>query len=126
MRIHISNSSPLPIYEQIVRQIKRQLFSGELNSGDKLPSIRSLAQELTISVITTRRAYEELEKEGFIDQVLGKGSFVSEFDEQFLRDKRLEQIENMLRPIVEEAKVLKVNRETLITTITDLLKEEQE
>ena len=77
MNILISNSSPDPIYEQISKQIRAQIISGELREGDPLPSIRSLARELQISVITTKRAYEELEKEGFIDTVGGKGCFVA-------------------------------------------------
>ena len=77
MKIFISNSSPDPIYEQVTRQIKAQIISGDFREGDSLPSIRRLAQDLQISVITTKRAYEELEKEGFIDTVEGKGSFVA-------------------------------------------------
>jgi len=73
LKIIISNSSPDPIYEQVAKQIKAQIISGDLAEGDALPSIRKLAMELQISVITTKRAYEDLQKEGFIDTVSGKG-----------------------------------------------------
>ncbi len=125
MRISISNSSPLPIYEQIVQQIKRQLFLGKLQSGDLLPSIRSLAKDLTISVITTRRAYEDLEKEGFINQVKGKGSFVAEVDEHFLKERRNQHIKEKLRYIVKEAKVLGIDQNTLNNIQNELFKEAQ-
>jgi GntR family transcriptional regulator len=123
MRISISNTSSLPIYEQILQQIKRQLFSGVLSSGDKLPSIRSLAKDLTISVITTRRAYEELEKEGFINQVKGKGSFVAEIDKQFLMDRRNRHIKGKLKHIVKEAKVLGIDQSTFNKILNELFKE---
>ena len=89
MKIIIANSSPDPIYEQISRQIKAQIISGELGEGEGLPSIRKLAKELQISVITTKRAYEELEKEGFIDTVSGKGCFVAIQNKEFLREKKM-------------------------------------
>lgn len=106
MKIIISNSSSDPIYEQIVKQIKHQVISGELQQGDALPSIRKLAKELQISVITSKRAYEELEKEGFIDTVGGKGCFVAAQNQEFLREKRMRIIESKLSEVVSEAKMI--------------------
>ncbi|RKL62695.1 GntR family transcriptional regulator [Thermoanaerobacteraceae bacterium SP2] len=106
MKIIISNSSSDPIYEQIAEQIKNQILTGELSAGDLLPSIRSLAKELQISVITTKRAYEELEREGFIETVGGKGSFVSSQNRELLREKRLKMLEEKLEEAVEDAKML--------------------
>ena len=106
MKIIISNSSPDPIYEQIDRQIKAQIISGELREGEPLPSIRKLAQELQISVITTKRAYEELEKEGFVDTVEGKGSFVAMQNKELLREKKMKIVEEKLHEAVQEARFL--------------------
>jgi GntR family transcriptional regulator len=106
MKIIISNSSPDPIYEQIARQVKAQIISGDLREGDPLPSIRKLAQDLQISVITTKRAYEELEKEGFIDTVEGKGAFVAMQNKELLREKKMKLVEEKLAGAVEEAKLL--------------------
>lgn len=88
MDIIISNAAAEPIYGQITRQIKNLIIKGELRAGDPLPSIRSLAKDLQISVITTKRAYEELEQQGFIETVMGKGSFVAGQSEALLREKK--------------------------------------
>ena len=109
MKIIISNSSSDPIYEQVTKQIKAQIISSELTEGDPLPSIRKLAQELQISVITTKRAYEELEKEGFIDTVGGKGCFVAMQNKELLREKKMKTVEDMLSSTVSEAKKLGIN-----------------
>lgn len=113
MKIIISNASSEPIYEQIGRQIKAQIISGELKEGDGLPSIRKLAKELHISVITTKRAYEELEKEGFIDTVGGKGTFVAIQNKELLREKRMKSVEDMMADTVNEAKKLDISYEEL-------------
>jgi GntR family transcriptional regulator len=113
MKIIISNSSPDPIYEQITRQIKSQILSGDLREGDSLPSIRKLAQELQISVITTKRAYEELEKEGFVDTVEGKGSFVAMQNKALLREKKMKVVEDKLAQAVDEARLLGITRTEL-------------
>jgi len=105
MRILIANSSPDPIYEQIVRQVKTQIISGELAEGMALPSIRKLAQDLQISVITTKRAYDELEAEGFIDTVAGKGTYVAAQNAEFLREKRMKVVEEKLADAVKEARL---------------------
>ena len=105
IRILIANSSPDPIYEQIVRQIKAQIIAGELGEGAPLPSIRKLAQDLQISVITSKRAYDELEAEGFIDTVAGKGTFVAAQNAEFLREKRMKAVEEQLAAAVDDAQL---------------------
>ena len=104
MDIIISNSSGQPIYEQICRQIKGAIASGKLKPGEMLPSIRSLARDLRISVITTKRAYEELERDGFIQTVAGKGSFVAPQDLELGRQNglALEELFDILRVLDEE------------------------
>ena len=103
MDIIISNASGKPIYEQITVQIKSQILSGALTAGDALPSMRVLAKELRISVITTKRAYEELEHDGFIETVTGKGSFVARQNTEFLREDALRRVEQALENAVETA-----------------------
>jgi len=123
MRIIIANSSPDPIYEQVARQIRGQILSGELKEGDSLPSIRKLAQELQISVITTKRAYEELEKEGFIDTVGGKGTFVASQNSEFLLEKKRKVIEEKLTEAVDQAQLMGISRESLLEMLTLLFEE---
>lgn len=113
MKIIISNASPEPIYQQIGQQIKAQIISGDLKEGDGLPSIRKLAKELHISVITTKRTYEELEKEGFIDVVGGKGTFVAIQNKELLREKKMKSIEDMMAETVTEAQKLGITFEEL-------------
>lgn len=120
MDIIISNSSGKPIYEQITSQIKEMIMNGTLKEGDPLPSMRNLAQQLRISIITTKRAYEELEREGFIDTFTGKGSFVSRQDQEFLREEGLRQIEQNLTLAVEKAKQCGVQLEELKDILTML------
>jgi len=124
MRILISNSSPDPIYEQIARQIKGQIIAGELAEGEPLPSIRKLAHELQISVITTKRAYEELEKEGLIDTVGGKGTFVASQNQEFMREKRMKIVEGKLSGALSEARMLGVSFEELDEMLRLLWEEE--
>lgn len=104
MNILISNSSEKPIYEQITSQIKQMIISGELEAGQLLPSMRMLAKELRISVITTKRAYEDLERDGFIYTVVGKGSFVAEKNMEFVREEQLRIVEDYLGKAVAGAK----------------------
>ena len=113
MKILLSNSSPDPLYDQIVRQIRAQIISGDLAESSPLPSIRKLAHDLQISVITTKRAYEELEKEGLIDTVGGKGTFVAAQNPGFLREKRLKVVEEKLAEAVSEARLLGIDLEAL-------------
>ena len=103
MNIIISNVGSQPIYEQITQQIKNAVLTGELRAGDALPSIRMLAKELRTSVITTKRAYEELESDGFIETVPGKGSFVANRSAGLLREDALRQMEDALERAVEIA-----------------------
>ena len=104
MNINISNTSTIPLYEQIQTQIKSQILNGSLQAGDGLPSIRNLAKELKVSIITTKRAYEELEKDGFIETVVGKGTFVSNQNTERLKEITLYNIENKLEEIIKQAK----------------------
>jgi len=104
MDIIISNSSGRPIYEQITTQIKNSIINGLLNEGDALPSMRLLAKELHISVITTKRAYEDLERDGFIETVTGKGSFVARKNIEFIREEQLRKAEEFLQNAVNVAK----------------------
>ena len=105
MTILIDNSGGIPIYEQIYNQIKNQIISGELKEDAMLPSIRSLAKDLRISVITTKRAYEELEREQYIYTVTGRGSFVAKKNVEFLREENLKKIEEHMSEIIKLAAV---------------------
>ena len=122
MKILLSNASPDPIYEQILRQVRAQILSGELKEGEALPSIRKLAQSLQISVITTKRAYDELEREGLIDTVGGKGTFVASPNLDFLQEKRIAAVETRLREAVREAEAAGLSAEDL-KQMLDLLLE---
>ena len=124
MNIIISNSSGKPIYEQIVAQIKQLIMTDVLKEGDALPSMRTLAKELRISVITTKRAYEELEKEGFIETITGKGSFVAGKDKELIREERYRQIEALLEKACETARMTGMTLEELLDIMTLLYKEE--
>ena len=104
MQIYLSNSGQEPIYAQITRQIKDKILSGELKEGDALPSIRLLAKELRISVITTKRAYEDLEAAGFIVTMPGKGSFVAPQNPALHREESLKQVESHLQEAVDAAR----------------------
>ena len=104
MDIILSNSSGKPIYEQIADQVKEQILAGALSAGDALPSMRVLAKELRISVITTKRAYEELERDGFLENVPGKGCFVAPQNRELLREAQLRRVEDVLALAVDEAR----------------------
>ena len=104
MDIIISNSSNSPIYEQITAQIKNLILNGTLNEGDALPSMRLLAKELRVSVITTKRAYEELEREGFIVSFTGKGSFVNTKNTELIKEEQLRRVEESLSNAISIAK----------------------
>lgn len=120
MELIINNSSEIPIYEQIVSQIKNYIITGELKSGDALPSLRFLAKELRISVITTKRAYEELENQGFIESVPGKGSFVANKSTQILREEQLRLVEEELLKVVDIAIKSNISLEELFVMIQTL------
>ena len=104
MDIILRNGGDKPIYEQIADQIRAQILSGALKAGDALPSMRLLARDLRISVITTKRAYEELERDGFLENVPGKGCFVAPQNQELLREARLRKVEDALSQAVEEAR----------------------
>ncbi|AWI11017.1 GntR family transcriptional regulator [Caldifermentibacillus hisashii] len=113
MNIIISNSANEPIYLQIINQIKSQILTGDLKEGQPLPSIRSLAKELEISVITTKRAYDELEKDGFIVTVAGKGSYVAPVNADILKENKMKMIEQKLSETITEAKLIGMSLEEL-------------
>ena len=114
LKIVISNSDSRPVYEQIFAQIKHLIISGELRPGDALPSMRFLAKELRISVITTKRAYEELERSGLIATVAGKGSFVAGVNTEFIREEHLRVAEEHLRQAIDAAQSAGISKEELI------------
>lgn len=117
MKILISNSNKQPIYEQISYQIKEQIIKEILVKDDLLPSIRNLAKELQVSVITTKRAYEELEKDGFIHTVPGKGTFVACQNIEEIKEKKIKMIEKDLIKIVEDCKILNISKDELVEMI---------
>lgn len=125
MDIIIANGSSEPIYEQIARQIKGAIMAGELAEGDPLPSIRALANDLRISVITTKRAYEELERDGFITTVAGKGSFVAAQNLELAREGSLREIEEHLQSAAELARHIGLTAGDL-KNMLDILIEEKE
>lgn len=124
MDIIISNYSGKPIYEQITSQIKQKIMQGELKEGDALPSMRLLAKDLHISVITTKRAYEDLERDGFITTVVGKGSFVASTDSEFLREEQLRTAEAHLTQAVRAARLGGIDIEELVEVLRMLYEEE--
>ena len=117
MNIIISNSSGRPIYDQISTQIKEKILKGELKEGDALPSMRLLAKELRISVITTKRAYEELERDGFITTMTGRGSFVAEKNTELVREEYLKRIEEHIGEIIR----LSASCDLSLEEITDMI-----
>lgn len=123
MDIIISNSAGVPIYEQITQQMKGLILRGELREGEALPSMRLLAKELRISVITTKRAYEELERDGFLENVPGKGCFVAPQNRELLREAQLRRVEEKLTQAIEEARRGAVSLEELKEMLTELYQE---
>ena len=123
MKILISNQSELPIYAQIKEQIKEQILNGQIEEGTELPSIRKLAKELGVSVITTTRAYNDLEEEGFITSMQGKGSMVLSKENEFLKEKYLLRIEEGMGTAVETAKRIGMKEDELVNLLHKLWKE---
>lgn len=123
MNITISNASGKPIYEQILEQIKAMVLTGELKEGDALPSMRLLAKELRISVITTKRAYEELEREGFLVSYPGKGSFIAAQNPELLKEHKRKEIEEHLVRAAETARLCGVSEEELVEILRMLYEE---
>lgn len=114
LKINLMPQGTLAIYEQIVNQLKNAIVSGELSAGEALPSIRSLAADLAVSVITTKRAYEELEKEGLIRSVAGKGFYVCEYNTDYLMEKQLMMLEKRLGEVIYEAKHAGISKEDFL------------
>ena len=114
MNIQINNSSDDPIYLQIKNQIKVQIISGDLKVGEQLPSIRFLAKELRISMLTAKRAYDELELDGFINSVQGKGNFVAAQNKELIREEYLKKIEEKLQEIVELSEIARITNDELV------------
>ena len=123
MDIIIRNSGGVPIYDQITRQMKGLILRGELKEGEALPSMRLLAKELRISVITTKRAYEELGRDGFLENVPGKGCFVAPQNRELLREAQLRRVEEKLTQAIEEARRGAVSLEELKEMLTELYQE---
>lgn len=124
MKIMIQPQGTMAIYEQIVNQLKNAIVNGEITAGEALPSIRALASELQVSVITTKRSYEELEKEGLIRSVSGKGFYVCENNTSYLKEKQFIMLEQRLSQILMECKKAGMSREDVLEMVEALLGEE--
>ncbi len=124
MNILIDNKSGLPIYDQIYTQIKNQIISGSLKENEMLPSIRGLAKDLRISFITTKRAYEELEKDGFIYTIQAKGCYVAPKNTELLREENLKKIEEHLEQIVQLAAACNLSKEEILEMVNFSLEEQ--
>jgi GntR family transcriptional regulator len=124
VRVVVSNSSGSPLYEQIREQIGAAILSGELADGDALPSVRALARDLRISVITTTRAYAELAAEGFITTVPGKGAFVQPLDSALVREQRVRQVEASLQAALDAARLVGLSRDELVEILDTLIQTE--
>ncbi len=124
MQFVVSGQSTLPIYEQIIGQVKTAIVAGDIRPGDMLPSIRALAKDLQISVITTKRAYEELEKEGLIYSVSGKGFYVCEQNTDLLREKKLAMAERHMLDCIKECREAGMERDDIMEMVEVLLDSE--
>ncbi len=123
MKLIISNSSPVPIYEQIKTSLVEQIIDGTLEENEPLPSIRNLAQDIRVSVLTVKKAYDELERDGYIVSIQGKGTFVATKNLTLIKEKAQKDIESHLETAVELAKKFEIDKETMIELI-DLYFEE--
>ena len=126
MDIIISNSSNTPIYEQIKEQIKNKIVSNELKTGELLPSIRTLAKDLRISVITTKNAYEELELEGYVTTIPGKGTYVASKNIELIREEQLQKIEGLLDTAVSIAKISNISKKEIENMLEIIYEEDNE
>ena len=124
MDIIISNSSNVPLYEQVKEQIKNKIVSNELKAGEVLPSIRNLAKDSRISGITTKSAYEELEKEGYVETIPGKGTYVANKNTELIKEEQLQKIEGLIDTAVSIAKISGISKED-IKEMLDILYEEE-
>ena len=123
MEIVINTGSSLAIYEQIVSQIKNAIFNHELNAGEALPSIRMLASRLEVSVITTKRVYEELEKENLIRSVAGKGFYVCETNTEYLKEKQYVLLEKKVAEILQECSKAGMTKQEILSMVEELVEE---
>lgn len=123
MNIIINNSSSVSLYEQITNQIRNQIIDGTLKPEEMLPSIRKLAKELKVSIITTKRAYEELEREGYIHTVVGKGTFVLSINSERLKESAMMKMEEDLEKVIVTAKSLGLSLEECIEILSDIYRE---
>lgn len=126
MNILLSKSSDKPIYEQIKNQIKKSIIRGEMVEGESLPSMRELAKNLQVSVITTKRAYEDLEAEGYVTSFVGKGTYVAKQNLAVLKESKVTQIEEKLLEIIRDSKVIDLSLEELQLLVEKMYKEEDE
>ena len=124
MDIIISNSSNVPLYEQVKEQIKNKIVSNELKAGELLPSIRSLAKDLRISVITTKNAYDELEREDYVETIQGKGTYVSNKNTELIKEEQLQKIENLIEIAVSIAKISNISKKEIEEMLNILYEEE--
>ena len=124
MNIIISNSSSIPIYEQIERAIKQAIFSNELKEEEMLPSVRSLANDLKISFLTVKKAYDELEKEGFIKTIPGKGSYIAPKNLNLMKEEKLKEIQNHIEEISKIAKISDITEDEIIELFKMIFEEE--
>lgn len=124
MELIISNASSKPIYEQITGQIKAMILSGELAEGEQLPSIRALANSLRVSAITTKRAYADLEADGFIETVQGKGSFVAGGNAELIREEQLRQVEELMGQAVDAGRAMGLSKTELTEMFTLQIEDE--
>lgn len=124
MKILISNTTDKPLYQQIEEQLKDAIFKGELKEGDALPSIRSFANDLKVSVLTIRRVYDELEAEGFVTSQVGIGTFISAGNLELLRDSKRRLVEQKMQDMILSAKTLEICKQELMDMM-DILYEEE-
>lgn len=124
MRVLISNASSEPIYNQISNQIKSQIIKGDLQEGELLPSIRGLAKDLQISVITTKRAYDELEKDGFVYTVPGKGTYIAMQNRELLKERKLEIIKDQLNVLIDECRQMDISYKEINNIVKELFEED--
>ena len=123
MNIFVDNKSGVPIYNQIYSEIKREIMNGGIVEGEALPSIRNLSKDLRISIITTKRAYEELEKEGFIYTLPGKGCFVAEKNTELLREENLRKIEEHMDEILKLSRTLNLDKDEILEMMKTMMEE---
>lgn len=124
MDIIISSNTKKPIYEQITSQMKEMIMSGELQTGDPIPSMRALAKTIHVSVITVQKAYEDLQRDGFIETTVGRGSFVAAQNRDFIQEEQQKQIEEHLAVAAETARINGIGLEKLLELITIFYREE--